>query len=98
MALTKKDLVAEFRIAEDWRDDPWGTSMSVWFQVAAELYARGTKIPFHWNYTAGASNDPREPESYWFDVLQDCESDTLREFGNMLFVYSRKLSALGYDY
>lgn len=94
--MTIEELKAEFRI--DLASDPWGHCMGCRFDLCAELWHRGDPIPDDWHYGPGATNDPREPDSYWFSVLQDVDSAVLVEFGTILKRYSDKLEAAGHSY
>ena len=85
----------EFKMAEDWRGDPWGCATIVLFEVAAELWVRD-ECPPQWGYSL--ASDPRDIESYWFDVLDEAQTDDLIHFGNVLERYRAKLKLQGKDY
>lgn len=101
--MTLSELKNEYRIVAD-SDDPWGSAMGVMFDLCAELWNRGEPSPVLWktNYSPGAAGagfrDPRNPESYWFEMFAECDAATLEKFGLILNRYLTNLSRLGMDY
>ena len=92
-----KDLIDILETETD-RGDLWGENMEAWFAVAAELCYRGENVPADWEYRAGMSDDPREHDSFWFDILVEADSEHLLLFGNYLNARSECLKAAGLDY
>lgn len=78
--------------------DSWGWAMGCWFSIAAEAWKRNLEIPHQWKYQPGASNDPRDPESYEYAYCIEASDDELIEAGNILERYLRLLKKQGYDY
>ena len=78
--------------------DRWGSAMSTFFDVAGELWWRGADIPAVWEYSPGAASDPREPDNYLFDYLENTDTDILIQFGNVLERYIRNLDRIGESY
>lgn len=94
--MTLDDLKTEFRIDLD--SDSWGHCMGCLFDLCGELWHRGDDIPAEWRYSPGMASDPREPDSYWFEVFQEVDSVVLVEFGRILNRYSDKLRTAGRSY
>jgi len=78
--------------------DQWGSAMAPFFDVAAELWWRGECVPSHWQYTPGMASDPRDPESYFFELAGDSTNDELIYAGNVLERYTRNLDRRGLSY
>ena len=91
------ELKSEYKLQAD-SGDKWGSGMSAYFSVAAELWWRGDDIPRHWQYSPGCASDPREPEDYLYSVFNECSSDDLERFGNILERYTRNLDRIGESY
>lgn len=94
--MTLEELKSEFRI--DLSGDSWGHSMGCFFDLCGELYHRGDDIPDHWHYGPGAASDPREPQSYWFEVFEEMDSAVMLSFGEILHRYTGMLRAAGRSY
>ncbi len=95
---TYSELMAEFRRAEDWRYDPWGSAMSVLFDLCDRLYHRDGETPAEWHYQPGISGPALEPDSYWFEIFRDTSSAVLITFGHTLHRYIERLRMAGRDY
>lgn len=95
------NLLDEFKIAEDWRSDrhgdPYGSAMSVLFDIAAELNIRD-EVPASWLYRPSPMGDDREPDSYWYDLTCNAGTQELIDFGNILSRYIDKLKVAEMDY
>ncbi len=91
------DIKQEFKMFSD-KFDQWGEAMSLHFDVAAELFARGDDIPSQWVYSAGLAVDPRESDTYFAPMVADCPSDDQTRLGNLLSRYTRRLEAAGQSY
>lgn len=92
-----QDIKSEYKIQAD-SGDRWGSAMSAYFDLVAELYYRGEDIPDSWQYSPGCAVDPREPDAYMYGIFQDADSNTLVKFGNILERYTRNLDRLGESY
>ncbi len=90
------DLKAELKI--DLSLDPWGHAMGAWFDAASELWWRGVWIPPHWQYNPGAATDPRDPDSSFFEAVENVDSEELLLFGELLCRYTRYLDHKGCSY
>jgi hypothetical protein len=97
-AMRRAALVREFKDVEDWQHDPWGSAMSVWFAVCAELHMREADIPAEWQYRAAPVDDPRERDTPWFYTCNEALTTELLTFGELLHRYARRLRAAGRDY
>lgn len=93
MAIACKELLSELRMI---CDDSWGDSMEAFFAVAGELLDRGLPIPAAWEYKPGMS--PKDPDSYWTDVLEEASDEALQSFGKFLFRYTCLLHKHGKSY
>lgn len=89
------DLKQEYRLQSD-SYDKWGSAMNALFDVSAELWWRGEFIP--WDYSPGATDDPREPNSYMAEVSADTDTDALLAFGRVLDRYTDQLRRADLDY
>lgn len=78
--------------------DKWGSAMMLFFDCASELYARGADIPPEWGYSPGLCDDPREEESYFYDIFKETEIDSLIRLGNILNRLCNIYKAQGLDY
>jgi len=95
--MDKTELIEEFKLAEDWRYDPWGSAMGVLFDLAEYLYVRDM-VPEAWEFRPGAGKIVPEVESYWYPLFSASDPATLIEFGNILNRYTAKLRSAGQDY
>ena len=81
------------------RSDPWGSFMSLWFDVAAELHHRGEDVPDEWQYSPSpAGGDIREHDSWGFDVCVDASAEDLIQAGDFCKRVCDRLRAAGRDY
>ena len=96
--MTYKDMVYEFKLSTD-KGDPWGSTLSTFFAVAAELHHRGDfYIPPDWGYSPGMAEDPREPEDYFYDLCVECSTADLQKFGSLMNRYTDCLRRAGRSY
>lgn len=91
------DTKTEFKLFRD-KYDPWGSAMDVFFPIASELYMRGVDIPSQWGYAPGLTDDPRDPENYYTDLIINESDNDLLEFGNLLHRYTNYLDRAGCSY
>ncbi len=89
--LNAADVVREFaRFADQY--DIESELLSIMFDTCAEMTYRGLEVPAELQYSPGAlADDPREPESYWFELLAGLEDDELKP---LVMHYNRKLDRL----
>lgn len=78
--------------------DTWGSALDAWFECAGRMYWRKMPIPADWKYWPGASNDGREPESYWYALFARCSNNQLIAISNFLTRYCRYLEYKKMDY
>lgn len=90
------DTKAEFKQFRD-ASDPWGSSIGLLFQIAAELWWRG-ECPGHWDYSPSMASDPREPDDWYFDLIERETTDDLVAFGDVLERHVRLMVYLGHSY
>lgn len=93
MGKLNTDTLTEFKRDRD-TYSPWGSSMAIFFDVAGELWWRGADIPGHWMYSPGAVDDPREYDSYYFDLIEKETNENLLALGNLLERHTRMLNYL----
>ena len=86
----------EFRIASDWKYDPWGSIMEVFFQVAFHALERGLNIPSEWGFNPGM--DSVDEDSYWFSMLSECSDSDLLHIGQFCNKYNDLLHLTGKSY
>ena len=55
-------------------------------------------VPDEWDYNPGMGGDPREPDSFFFDVFAEAVTADLERFGELLHRYTRMLKAAGLSY
>ena len=80
--------------------DTWGDAMEAWFEAAAQLYYRNIDIPATWEYKPSpvGGNDVREEDSYWYDMFNNCNDQSIIAIGNFLFRYCEYLRFKGINY
>jgi len=78
--------------------DVYGSVMDLWLPVASELWHRGELIPDRWNYRPGATSDPREPDHWAFELLEECPRGDLIAMGERLADLYQELSDNGDTY
>ena len=78
--------------------DPWGYSMSAFFQVCDHLYDRGEDIPHEWGFKAGIGGASPDKEDEYFDLFNDSASNELLTLGHYLQRLTTILKAKGLDY
>ena len=83
---------------DDIKYDPWGVAMSVFFDVAGELYDRMGRCPHEWEYRPGAMGPYVEEDSIYFDSIRAASDDELEYLGNLLHRYTQMLKYFGKDY
>lgn len=93
------DIIKEFKIFTDWEYDPWGECMSLLFDVCGELKHRnpGIGILSTLDYSPGLGCG-RDPESQWFEMLQDVHTGDLVWLARLFGRYADKLKLAGKDY
>ena len=92
--------IKEFKetlIQLDLYGDPWGTTMSAWFDIAEILYCRGDNIPPEWEFRPSPLIYDLSG-GYLVEELSELSSDTLRKLGNLLSRYTRILKFYGRNY
>lgn len=77
--------------------DRWGSAMSMFFDVAEELYRRGEDIPEEWQFRAGAGG-VGEPETYEAEIINDADSADILRLGRVLHQYTNMLKRAGESY
>lgn len=93
--ITLKDLKEEFKFSGD-SGDPWGSCLSVHFQLADYLhFKRSASVPQHWEYSPGLGSDI-DPE--WENFFESTPLEQLIQFGNILERYANILRTQGKDY
>ena len=79
--------------------DKWGSAMIPYFECANHLYYKdSSKIPEHWQYSPGISDDPREEDDYFFELFDGCSIGELITIGNFLSRYTDLLDKNGHSY
>lgn len=78
--------------------DQWGTTMSWWFAVAAELFTRGEPIPEEWKYSPGALGKPVDLDDDRSLLVAGASTPTLLGFAENLAAEAEQLKANGQDY
>lgn len=81
--------------------DPWGSTMQIWFGIAAELHYRNPDlVPAEWRYRPSPirPDDPREPDDFLFEPLAETETDALVYWGSVFNRYASRLRRAGKDY
>ena len=93
-----RDLISDYKLSHD-PGDAWGSAMGAFFDLAAELYNRGDDIPDEWGYRPGAmGGDPRDSDSYNFELFDTADTADLERFGALLHRYTDFLRAAGRNY
>lgn len=95
----RKDQMAFLRALlreQDYRYDPWGVCMEMLFTIAEVLHFERYGTPEHWEYNPGAASAPEG--GYLADGIASQETQTLIDFGNILFRWTRALKSAGRDY
>lgn len=92
---TISDFKNEYKIA--FSGDFWGSAMDAWFECAGHLNNRGLSIPSEWEYSPGLGGG-MEPDSYFYDIFNDCDDELLINIGNLLFRYCQFLKYKRMDY
>lgn len=79
--------------------DPWGSCMSFWFILAAELYLRGADVPERWEYHPSVLMTGHEDsDDYVTDIISEISDESLVHFGNILQRYAHLLERAGHSY
>ena len=79
--------------ANDFKHDPWGTSLIMQFDIAEELQlSRCIDVPSHWEYCSGMQS---EPES---NKYVDFTPKSLVQMGNLLHRMVRACETAGKNY
>ena len=91
-----KAFLKEFRIASDWKYDPWGSVMNVFFDLAFIALERDLDIPSEWGFNPGM--DCVDEESYWVPMLRECSDEDLITIGRFLNKYNDLLHLTGKSY
>lgn len=94
--LTLKQFQQEFNLV--FSGDEWGSTLEAWFECAGQMNKRGLQIPDKWEYRPGMGSDGTDPESYWFELFENCTDKNLVTIGNYLFKECEKLKRQGKDY
>ena len=87
--------VIEFKILSD-PHDKYGEAMELLFCASAELSWRGEYVL--WEYSPGACDDPREPDSAYFTYFKDESTENLQRIGLLFDRYLDFLKLNGYGY
>ena len=83
----------------NYHSDKWAEVMSAWFECAAHLRWRNrVDIPAEWEYRQGAALDPRDKESYYFNLFRKASDRQLLVIGNFLYRLQRVLDKAGLSY
>jgi hypothetical protein len=94
--MTYKELRTEYNLMAD-SCDPWGSAMEFMFECAGQLSDRGAPIPAEWEYKPSPFGGS-DPESFWCEVMLECDDDTLLRAGAVFHRYTRLLDHLGKSY
>ena len=92
--------LAEFKAElrqRDLADDPWGTAMGAFFDVAEELERRGGDQPTEWQYRSGANGPPEADENTMYDITE-ASTELLYSLGDLLYRYTNLCKYHGRDY
>lgn len=93
-------LLKEFKLVSD-KCDRWGEALSLRFNIADEMNYREA-VPDSWEYgaagLAGAGDDVRERESYWYEILETMHSQSLINAFDVLERYTDRLERHGQSY
>jgi len=97
-----KDLISEFKAFTDWKYDPWGSCMTVLFDVCAHIdlaTPENAEVGFleKVEYRAGAAGSCVE-DDHWEYLLDDAHLGDVIRFGCILERYRSKLVVAGKDY
>ncbi len=97
--MSYRELISDYKMNHD-PGDAWGSAMGAFFDLSAELYTRdGAIIPDEWRYSPGAmGGDPRDSDSYNFEIFSAADTADLESFGALLHRYTNFLCAAGRDY
>jgi hypothetical protein len=78
--------------------DPWGSAMSLFFDVAGEMYRRDMEIPDAWRYRPGLDADHAD-NTYQAAILAECaEDESLDRLGRVLHRLTESLDRQGRSY
>ena len=95
---TYGDAIHEMRM-DDFKYDPWGTTMSWWFAVSEEIYFNRSDrldVPPEWQYCPGIAAEPEErPEA---EMVQGMSDDDLMRLGRTLCRLDRICRERGWNY
>ncbi len=97
--MSYSNLISDVKLAHD-SGDAWGSAMGAFFDLTAELWTRDDAIvPDEWRYSPGAAGgDPRDPDSYFFEVFKSADTADLERLGAVLDRYTGMLRSAGRDY
>lgn len=80
----------------DWdHGDPWGSTMTLWFECAEELTRRGEDVPEEWDYRAGLGIGETVSE---YAGIPTASVAWLRYAGNSARELSHLLRDYAFDY
>jgi hypothetical protein len=94
---SRKDFRHEIALVWD-GGDKWGSVMSIFWPLAAELWWRGELVPPEWGFYPGLGDDPREHDEYFFEVCEGTSTEDLLYFGKLLDRYCNFVKRAGKDY
>lgn len=92
---TLKEFIDEYRLV---CTDTWGDAMEAWFECAGQLNKRGFLVPANWEYGAPLGQNGTDESSYWYELFENTEDETLVKIGNFLFRYCQLLKRAGVSY
>lgn len=94
--LTLDQLKYELRL-NDVKGDPWGVSVSCFFELCTVLYEKGD-VPSEWEYRPGAGGNYIDNDGYFAPLFMECTVECLLELGNYLFRLTRAVENAGLSY
>lgn len=85
--------------------DPWGTAMSLWFDICDWLTVQGVSVPAHWEYRPSPflPHSIEEHKATWESevppsAFEETSTEELIHMGNVLERYTRMLDKAGHSY
>lgn len=89
---------AKSYIMTDAPSDPWGSCMTAFFDVAAEMCERGLDHPEAWCYRPGGGGHSIELQSGTAPVVAGLSDDDLFRLGELMHRWSGMLKVAGRSY
>jgi hypothetical protein len=90
-------IIQEYRLGAD-SGDPWGSSMALFFGIAAVLHSRDpAMVPIKWQYRPPLHrwDDPRDEQDQWISYYANYQ---LLQAGSVIERYTHLLRRHGCDY